>query len=403
MNSNSKKPQEGRRSGDSKCKDIEDDRKYYYKFNTEVYLAEESNENTSNQARPINEDALMNKQNKRLDSGSLIDGFSTLAKNLQGDRSSLLKSPYNNGLELYNEYFNFSDNESNRKANGAYYGQSGEVFNYQRPDGYKFAIQRQCYGTFESYYGCLHSESECRLLIERSRKGEILTVKKRLNQREKSLIRPGSIFVYTEEESNIKRWTDKKEWSPSRVQGCFLVYKELQGQLMKKTYASGQNDGTYHIVAYTLMSWDIQGTCCEYFRVQPVDSQRSGCDARNNKRSDMESNYSYDPSSQALATRKPDNGHFRMGSHSGEHNNIEIVSDDDYQATAFNERNSTTMSFSEVGEVGIPDTIVSYSEKSDTLAFSERSDGFPRSILDVISCNEKNCGGILGENEGIKE
>jgi len=120
----------------------------------------------------------------------------------------------------------------------------------------------------ESSYGCLHTEIDCRRLIDRVRKGLVTTVKRRLNPREKTQIRPGSMFVYTEQESGIRRWTDKKEWSPSRVQGCFLVYRELQGQLLKKTYASVQAEGTYHIVVYSLMGWEEQGRCCEQFRMR---------------------------------------------------------------------------------------------------------------------------------------
>ncbi|KAF9401399.1 hypothetical protein BGX21_001826 [Mortierella sp. AD011] len=42
-----------------------------------------------------------------------------------------------------------------------------------------------------------------------------------------SLITPGSVFVFDEEESGICRWTDGRIWSPSRICGNFLVYREL--------------------------------------------------------------------------------------------------------------------------------------------------------------------------------
>lgn len=142
---------------------------------------------------------------------------------------------------------------------------------YNRMEDKRYDIGESEYGgkkmhTGETSYGCVHTEADCRRVIEWVKKGAAVGVKKRLNQREKSLIRPGSIFVYSEQESGIRRWTDKKEWSPSRVQGCFLVYRELQGQLLKKTYASVQGEGTYHVVAYSVVSWDGQGQCCEYFR-----------------------------------------------------------------------------------------------------------------------------------------
>lgn len=164
-----------------------------------------------------------------------------LAKVPQGNRSSLLWPPYS-----------FSDLRERR-------------FDVPGADAHPLCCSKQTY-PIESSYGCLHTEADCRRLIDRVRKGTVETVKKRLSQREKTQIRPGSIFVYTEQESGIRRWTDKKEWSPSRVQGCFLVYRELQGQLLKKTYASMQVEGAYHIVVYSLMSWDVQGLCCEYFK-----------------------------------------------------------------------------------------------------------------------------------------
>ncbi|KAI8347308.1 Gti1/Pac2 family-domain-containing protein [Mortierella sp. GBAus27b] len=46
-----------------------------------------------------------------------------------------------------------------------------------------------------------------------------------------SLITPGSVFVFDEEQSNIHRWTDGRIWSPSRICGNFLVYRELYRKL----------------------------------------------------------------------------------------------------------------------------------------------------------------------------
>jgi hypothetical protein len=41
------------------------------------------------------------------------------------------------------------------------------------------------------------------------------------------VIRSGNVFVYEENASGIKRWTDGVAWSPSRVLGNFLIYREL--------------------------------------------------------------------------------------------------------------------------------------------------------------------------------
>jgi hypothetical protein len=41
------------------------------------------------------------------------------------------------------------------------------------------------------------------------------------------LIRSGNVFVYERDASGIKRWSDGVAWSPSRILGNFLVYREL--------------------------------------------------------------------------------------------------------------------------------------------------------------------------------
>lgn len=38
----------------------------------------------------------------------------------------------------------------------------------------------------------------------------------------------GDIFIYDEKASGIKRWTDAKKWSPSRVLDRFLIYREVE-------------------------------------------------------------------------------------------------------------------------------------------------------------------------------
>ncbi|TFK98199.1 Gti1/Pac2 family-domain-containing protein [Pterulicium gracile] len=51
---------------------------------------------------------------------------------------------------------------------------------------------------------------------------------RRLNDTERrTMIKSGAVFVFSVAESGIKRWTDGMLWSPSRIQGNFLVYREL--------------------------------------------------------------------------------------------------------------------------------------------------------------------------------
>lgn len=59
------------------------------------------------------------------------------------------------------------------------------------------------------------------------------------------LIKSGNIFIYEETVSGIRRWTDGLNWSPSRILGNFLIYRELSepfpaGQ-KKKALKKNQN------------------------------------------------------------------------------------------------------------------------------------------------------------------
>ncbi|GAB5590490.1 Global transcription regulator sge1 [Umbelopsis nana] len=66
------------------------------------------------------------------------------------------------------------------------------------------------------------------LLFEACRQGILPKVTRRLQDRErKDLVVSGTVFIFDERESGIKRWTDGLLWSPSRILGNFLVYREI--------------------------------------------------------------------------------------------------------------------------------------------------------------------------------
>lgn len=56
-------------------------------------------------------------------------------------------------------------------------------------------------------------------------------VTRRLREEERGLIRSGQVFVFDEQESGIKRWTDGLLWSPSRILWNFLVSKAVYMRL----------------------------------------------------------------------------------------------------------------------------------------------------------------------------
>jgi hypothetical protein len=63
-------------------------------------------------------------------------------------------------------------------------------------------------------------------MLEAARRGVIPRVTRRLVDAERKMICSGSVFVFDEDESGIKRWTDGLFWSPSRILGNFLLYRE---------------------------------------------------------------------------------------------------------------------------------------------------------------------------------
>ena len=79
-----------------------------------------------------------------------------------------------------------------------------------------------------TFQGHVATTQDALILFEACLQGHLSHVPRRPHDRERSnLIRSGSVFIYEENASGIKRWTDGVTWSPSRILGNFLVYREL--------------------------------------------------------------------------------------------------------------------------------------------------------------------------------
>ncbi|KAL7627112.1 Global transcription regulator sge1 [Parahypoxylon ruwenzoriense] len=79
--------------------------------------------------------------------------------------------------------------------------------------------------TFQGYIG---STMDALILFEACLAGQLTHVPRRPHDRERGdLIVSGNVFIYEEHSSGIKRWTDGVPWSPSRILGNFLLYREL--------------------------------------------------------------------------------------------------------------------------------------------------------------------------------
>ncbi|EEB09698.1 gluconate transporter inducer Gti1 [Schizosaccharomyces japonicus yFS275] len=86
-----------------------------------------------------------------------------------------------------------------------------------------------------TFIGYIASTFDALLLFEACYQSKLSLIKRRLTSHErKTLIHSGSIFIYDEGCSNVKRWTDGLTWSPSRIVGNFLLYKELDNTISKK-------------------------------------------------------------------------------------------------------------------------------------------------------------------------
>jgi Gti1/Pac2 family transcription factor len=82
----------------------------------------------------------------------------------------------------------------------------------------------------ETYHGHVKTPSDAIILFEACRIGLLPRVQRRLSEKERQQIKSGSVFVWDEREAGMRRWTDGKSWSASRVSGSFLTYREMEGK-----------------------------------------------------------------------------------------------------------------------------------------------------------------------------
>ncbi|KAJ1992774.1 Global transcription regulator sge1 [Coemansia spiralis] len=68
-------------------------------------------------------------------------------------------------------------------------------------------------------------------IFEACRQGILPRLSRRLKEFEKQQISDGTVIVFDEKEAKMKRWTDGRLWTPSRILGNFLLYHELDKKL----------------------------------------------------------------------------------------------------------------------------------------------------------------------------
>lgn len=76
------------------------------------------------------------------------------------------------------------------------------------------------------FHGFVETTADALRLIQAARQGVIPRITRRLNEEERAtIVRSGAVFVFSVEESGIRRWTEGLSWSASRIAGNFLVSK----------------------------------------------------------------------------------------------------------------------------------------------------------------------------------
>ncbi|ORZ01412.1 Gti1/Pac2 family-domain-containing protein [Syncephalastrum racemosum] len=90
----------------------------------------------------------------------------------------------------------------------------------------------------ETFHGYIETTQDSLLVFEACRRCLLPRASRRLQEKERQLVRSGSVFVFDEKESGIKRWTDGLVWSPSRILGNFLIYRELEKRQQKRKRSS---------------------------------------------------------------------------------------------------------------------------------------------------------------------
>lgn len=91
-----------------------------------------------------------------------------------------------------------------------------------------------------TFKGYLESEMDALIVLQGCLDGKLKFVNRRPSDIERPyLIAPGNIFVFRETQSGIKRWTDGITWSPSRISGRFLIYKELNKRAPRLSMGMG--------------------------------------------------------------------------------------------------------------------------------------------------------------------
>src|SRR5690242_12405910 len=83
-----------------------------------------------------------------------------------------------------------------------------------------------------TWTGFLDTTKDAMTVVEAALQGRLNHISRRPHDKERAeMLTSGTVLVYEENASGIKRWTDAVHWSPSRVMNNCLIYRQLMRAL----------------------------------------------------------------------------------------------------------------------------------------------------------------------------
>ncbi|KAF7967645.1 hypothetical protein HWV62_33635 [Athelia sp. TMB] len=122
----------------------------------------------------------------------------------------------------------------------------------------------------QPFFGLVHDTLDAFRLVLAAEAGLVPRIIERVTQVDRMhMIASGSVIIFSAQESGMRRWRDGLLWTPSRISGNFLVYKELDrlpeaggsssacpttfvkaDGLRKKAITVKLKHREYHVIAY---------------------------------------------------------------------------------------------------------------------------------------------------------
>ncbi|KAF2273179.1 uncharacterized protein EI97DRAFT_162968 [Westerdykella ornata] len=93
-----------------------------------------------------------------------------------------------------------------------------------------------------TWHGFLDTTRDAMTIVEAALQGRLNHISRRPHDKERAeMLTSGTVLVYEENASGIKRWTDAVHWSPSRVMNNCLIYRQLTRALRPDEKKSALN------------------------------------------------------------------------------------------------------------------------------------------------------------------